>query len=118
MFMDSLLYFNNLDIILFPNVNKLELYSIYNHNLKKYITPYGIRELLLTHKQFQGIIYQIFYDSKFKFKSVNDIDNKIKEFMGKNRLFSRYKVSLIIFKQNKKFKKILEDIGLSYFKQS
>lgn len=118
MFMDSLLYFKNLDIILFPNISKLELYSIYSNNLKKYITPYGIRELSLTHKQFQGLTYQIFYDSKLKFKSVNDIDNKIKEFIGKQRLFPRYKISLIIFKQNKKLKKKLEDIGLSYFKPS
>lgn len=118
MFMDSLLYFKNLDIILFPNVSKLELYSIYSNNLKKYITPYGIRELSLTHKQFQGLIYQIYYDSKLKLKSVNDIDNKIKEFIGKNRLLSRYKISLIIFKKNKKLKRILEDISLSYFKPS
>ena len=104
MFMDALIEYNNLQATLFVNSSKIEVFKYYMSNLKKHITPYGIKDITVSHKQFQGIVYQIFYDSQTngeKMKSVEDIDRKIKQITNKQSIRKKYQLTTLIYKYKK-----------------
>jgi hypothetical protein len=98
MFIDALNYYDNLDVILFINSNKKKIFNFYLNNLKNDITIYGIRDLTVSHKQLQGIIYQIFYE-RIKMKTIDDINDIIKNLIKQEK--DKYHISLLVFKNNK-----------------